>query len=55
MTSPPPANKVRDYTWRKEMISAETKELQGLPWYKNYRILSVLLLIMTAIIVWMFR
>ncbi len=54
-TAPPPADKVRDYTWRKEMISAETEELQGLPWYKNYRILSVLLLIVTAIIVWIFR
>jgi len=54
-TELPPADKVRDYTWRREMISAETEELRSLPWYKNYRILSALLLIATAIVVWIFR
>ena len=53
-TAPPPEDKVRDYTWKPEMLKAETAELKGLPWYQNYRILSVLLLIVTALVVGMF-
>ncbi len=53
-TAPPPADKVRDYTWKKEMLIEESAELQALPWYKNYRYLAVLLLIATAIVVGMF-
>ena len=33
------------------MIAEETEELRGLPWYKNYRILAVILLIITALVV----
>ncbi len=51
----PPDDKIRDYTWSSDMIAAETEELKGLPWYQNYRILSVFLLIATAIVVWIFR
>ncbi len=40
-----------EYIWTKELINEETEELRGLPWYKNYRILSVLLLILTALLV----
>ena len=45
------AEKVRDYTWSSAILSAETEELAGLPWYKNYRTQSILLLIVTAILV----
>lgn len=51
LTAPPAAEKVDGLIWSKAIYKAETKELVGLPWYKNYRILSVLLLIATAIIV----
>ncbi len=54
-TDPPPMDKIEDYTWKGEMIAAETAELKGLPWYQNYRILSVFLLVVTAIVVWIFR
>ncbi|MEJ2006398.1 MAG: sodium transporter, partial [Cyclobacteriaceae bacterium] len=50
-SAPPPENKVESMTWSIGIFRAETKELAGLPWYQNYRILSVLLLILTAIIV----
>ena len=43
--------KVEHYTWRKEMIAAETEELRGLPWYKNYRIQALILLIVTFVLV----
>ena len=43
--------KIRDYTWSREIIDAETEELRGVSWYKNYRIQAVGLLIITAILV----
>ena len=51
----PAAEKTDGMTWHKSIYTEETKELVGTPWYKNYRILSVLLLIVTAIIVIWFR
>ncbi len=51
LTPPPPADKVASMTWTREIYREETKELADLPWYQNYRILAVLLLILTAIIV----
>ena len=51
MTSPPDAATIEKYTWKKEMLQEETLELAGLPWYQNYRILSVGLLILTALVV----
>ncbi len=50
-TPPPPEMKVEEYTWKRSMFTAETAELKGLPWYQNYRILAVILLIVTAIVV----
>lgn len=50
-SSPPSDEKVEEYTYRKELFHQETREMKGLAWYKNYRILAVLLLILTAIIV----
>ncbi len=50
-TAPPDPTKVSEYTWRKEIFHKETKELEDLPWYKNYRYLAVILLIITAIVV----
>ena len=50
-TEKPPAEKVAEYTYKKEIFHAETEELKSVPWYQNYRILSILLLILTASIV----
>jgi len=50
--SPAPTDeKLKDMIWSKSIYQDETKDLVGLVWYKNYRILSVILLILTAIIV----
>lgn len=51
MTDPPSADAVDNYTWSKKLIKEETIELQDLPWYKNYRYQSVILLVLTAILV----
>jgi solute:Na+ symporter, SSS family len=50
-TAPPLAEKVEAYTWNRRIFAAETEELRGLPWYQNYRILAIGLLLITAIIV----
>ncbi len=53
VTDPPPAEKVEGLIWTKKFFRAESKLLQGVPWYKNYRIQSGLLLIATfAVVIW---
>ena len=54
MTAPPDASKVEPYIWTKKFYDAETADLKNVPLYQNYRVLSVALLILTAIIVAMF-
>lgn len=50
-TPAPLAEKIDQYTYSRKIFDAETEELKGVPWYQNFRILSILLLILTAIIV----
>ena len=50
-TPAPATEQVAEFTYKKAMFSEESEELRALPWYKNYRILSIILLIVTAIIV----
>lgn len=52
LSTPAPAlDKVDQYTYKKEMIAQDTEEFRGLPWYQHFRILSLILLVITAIIV----
>jgi SSS family solute:Na+ symporter len=51
----PCEEQVADYTWKNSIYTDETAAISSLPWYKNYRILSVFLLIITFVIVWIFR
>lgn len=55
MGDPPSSEKVAEYTWKNKIYTDETAALRTLPWYKNYRVLSVFLLILTFIIVWIYR
>ena len=50
-TEAPAEDKTTGLTWTSKLFKEETAELKGLPWYKNYRILAVLLMIITAIVV----
>ena len=50
-TPAPNEEVVNTLTWNVGLYKAETKELAGLPWYKNYRVLAVILLVITAIVV----
>ncbi|MFQ5650267.1 MAG: sodium:solute symporter [bacterium] len=54
MTPPPPDEKTNELTWAKRFYDAESRLLKDVVWYKNYRILSVALIVLTAILVIMF-
>jgi solute:Na+ symporter, SSS family len=54
-TAPPPSEKVEAMLWTPKFYRDETIQLAALPWWQNYRVLSVLLLALTAAIVWVFR
>jgi SSS family solute:Na+ symporter len=47
----PDPDQIARFTWSPSLFRAETKELEGLPWFKNYRILSIILLACTAVFV----
>lgn len=51
MTAPPPEEQAVDLTWGIEIWREESRELAGKPAWQNYRYLSILLLITTAVIV----
>jgi SSS family solute:Na+ symporter len=54
MTAPPPEEKVRGFTWHREMFDRETLELSHLPVFYNYRFLAVLLIAFLALILLVF-
>ncbi len=54
LTAPPPAEKTDAYIWTRRIYDQETDDLRAVPWYKNYRIQSLALLGLTAIVVAMF-
>lgn len=53
-TKPASEEQLNEYTWDPETYRKETEELRGLPWYSNYRVISGILIICTAIIVLIF-
>ncbi|MFQ5640838.1 MAG: sodium:solute symporter [bacterium] len=54
LTAPPAEEKVKAYIWTKEVFRSETQELSHVPWFKNYRVQSLILLALTAIFVSVF-
>lgn len=53
-TQKPLAEKVDSYTWTKKIWKEESQELQGVIWYKNFRILSILLVLACFMMYFMF-
>ena len=49
-----PSPEQKSLVWTKEFYRAETEEMRGMPWWQNYRVLSVLLLVVTGALVWAF-
>ncbi len=54
-TAPPEEAKVAAYVWQSSAFAEESAALAALPWYQNYRTLSLLLLVATAIFVYIWR
>jgi len=42
-------------TWNNTVYEEDSASLRGLPWYQNYRTLSVILLVITFAVVWWYR
>jgi len=53
-TEAPPAEKTDELTWNVSYWHAETRELEDLAWWQNYRYHSVLLVLCTAVILYFF-
>ena len=51
----PDPDAIAPFTWQTELWHQDTRELLQIPWYRNYRIQSVLLIIATFLIVYWFR
>ena len=51
VTARPDPAQIAEYTYKKEIYTKETEELKAYPWYQNYRILAIILLIVTTIVV----
>ncbi len=51
LTPPPAPEKVAHYTYSRSILDAETRELEGVVWYKNYRYQAVVLLVLTFLLV----
>lgn len=47
-TPPPPSQSVDEFTWSTRNWHEETRSLTGTPWYKNYRVLALILGVTTA-------
>ncbi|MBN2616043.1 MAG: sodium:solute symporter [Bacteroidales bacterium] len=55
MTAPPPKEAVEQFTWSRKFYYQESEMLSGTPWYKNYRYQAIGSLILTFILVYIFR
>jgi SSS family solute:Na+ symporter len=54
-TAPPAEHQVATYVWNMQVFQEETRKLAGVPWFKNYRILAILLLVATGLFVVIWR
>jgi SSS family solute:Na+ symporter len=54
-TKAPSGEAIKRFVWRSDFFASETEELAKMPWFKNYRVLSVLLLIATGVFVYIWR
>ena len=55
LTVPPSARVVERFVWNMSFFREESKELTSLPWFKNFRVLSALLLLAAVIFVFIWR
>ncbi len=54
-TPPPDSAKIERYVWTPKIFAEESRGLRGMPVWMNYRVQAVVLLVVTALIVYSFR
>lgn len=54
-TAAPPPEKWVGFTWNKAVYAEDSAELVGVPWYRNYRVMAVVLLVITFAVVFYYR
>ncbi|RFS13480.1 sodium:solute symporter [Emticicia sp. C21] len=55
LTPKPDYEKIKGMIYTQKIYDADTASLKGLPWHQNYRVLALISLIITAIVVWIYR
>ncbi len=51
----PSEDVVSRYVWNPAFFRNETRALVGTPWYLNYRVLSLLILVVTSVFLWVWK
>jgi SSS family solute:Na+ symporter len=54
-TAVPPAEKLVGFTWNHSVYEEDSAALVGIPWYQNYRVMAVVLLVITFAVVFYYR
>lgn len=54
-TAPPSADVVSRYVWSPAFFREESRSLAGTRWFLNYRILSLIVLAVTAVFIWVWK
>ena len=54
-TPAPDPQRIGRFLWTRDILRDESADLVALPWWQNYRTLSILLLAFTAVFVWVWR
>ncbi len=49
LTGAEPDEKIKKYVWTRDVFKQETLELKTVPWYKNFRVLSIIILVVTIL------
>jgi Na+/proline symporter len=55
LTEKPAAEKIDNIVWNKELYTSETIAMKSLKWHQNYRVYSIILIVLTGIVVYLFR
>jgi SSS family solute:Na+ symporter len=55
LTKPDDINKIGEFIWTKKIYQEETRELQGVPFYENFRVWSVVLIAFCFIVLYMYQ
>jgi SSS family solute:Na+ symporter len=55
ITAPPPSEKLVGFTWNQAVYDEDSAALKGLAWHENYRVMAVILLVITFAVVFYYR